>query len=111
VAATNAFSQKPHPLFHRDQDDIHFTLQLSLRESLCGWKRSVSTIDSKTIVIEKSNPTSPGSKDIYPGLGMPNSRKSGERGDFIVTYTVKYPASLTRQQKAKIEELFKPDLI
>ena len=62
-------------------------------------------------MIEKSNPTSPGSKDIYRGLGMPNSRKPGERGDFIVTYAVKYPASLTRLQTATIEELFKPDLI
>ena len=73
-------SQKIHPLFTRDGDDIHQTVELSLHESLCGWKRTVSIIDRKQINIEKQGPTQPGSREIYPDLGMPYLRLRNQEG-------------------------------
>jgi DnaJ family protein B protein 4 len=32
-------------------------IELSLKEALTGWKRTVTTIDGKNLVIEKGGPT------------------------------------------------------
>jgi DnaJ family protein B protein 4 len=69
---------------------------------LCGWERTISTIDSKKIKIDKLGPTQPGSSDTYPDLGMPLSKMPGRRSRFIVTYQVKYPTTLSLSQKEKI---------
>ncbi|KAI1171477.1 hypothetical protein F4777DRAFT_53676 [Nemania sp. FL0916] len=95
--------EKAHPLFVRDGDDLIHTIELDLKEALTGWKRTVTTIDEKQILIEKAGPTGPGMSDSYPGLGMPISKKPGERGNFIVKYNVKFPTSLTAQQKQQLK--------
>ncbi|RDL35352.1 uncharacterized protein BP5553_07283 [Venustampulla echinocandica] len=97
--------EKKHPLFTREGDDIHHTIDLELKEALTGWKRTVATIDGKQINIEKAGPTQPGSKDSYPSLGMPISKKPGQRGNFIVTYNVRFPTYLTSEQKRKLKEI------
>lgn len=98
-------AQKPHPLFAREGDDIVHTIDLDLKEALTGWKRQVTTIEGKNLNIDKAGPTQPGSSDTYPGLGMPISKKPGQRGNFIVRYNVKFPMTLTPTQKAKLKEI------
>ncbi|RKF53983.1 DnaJ-like protein subfamily B member 4 [Golovinomyces cichoracearum] len=97
--------EKKHSIFSRDGDDIHYTIELGLKEALTGWNRTVTTIDGKKISIEKSGPTQPDSKEEYPGLGMPLSKKPDSRGKFIITYKVKFPNSLTLEQKRKLREI------
>ncbi|CAJ2507633.1 Uu.00g088190.m01.CDS01 [Anthostomella pinea] len=97
--------EKPHPLFVRDGDDLVHTVDLDLKEALTGWKRTITTIDGKQLNIDKAGPTGPGMKDTYPGLGMPMSKKPGERGNFIVNYNVKFPTSLTTRQKQQLREI------
>jgi DnaJ family protein B protein 4 len=36
---------------------------------------------------------------------MPISKKPGERGDFVVKYNVKFPTSLTAEQKRRLAEI------
>ncbi|KAI0391273.1 hypothetical protein F5Y17DRAFT_461000 [Xylariaceae sp. FL0594] len=98
--------EKPHPLYVRDGDDLIHTIELDLKEALTGWKRTVTTIDGKQLNIEKSGPTGPGTSDAYPGLGMPISKTGGtQRGKFVVKYNVKFPTSLTPQQKQQLKEI------
>lgn len=97
--------EKPHPLFVREGDDLVHNVDLELKEALTGWKRTITTIDGKNIPVEKAGPTQPGSSDKYPGLGMPISKKPGQRGDFVIKYNVKFPTSLTQQQKQKLREI------
>ncbi|KAI0124235.1 hypothetical protein BJ170DRAFT_598555 [Xylariales sp. AK1849] len=97
--------EKPHPLFLRDGDDLVHTIELPLKEALTGWKRTIGTIDGKQLTIDKAGPTSPGSSDSYPGQGMPISKKPGERGNFIIKYSIKFPTSLTAQQKAELKKI------
>ncbi|KAI0381758.1 DnaJ-domain-containing protein [Hypomontagnella monticulosa] len=97
--------EKPHPLFVRDGDDLIHTIDLDLKEALTGWRRTVTTIDGKQLNVEKGGPTGPGTSDSYPGLGMPVSKKPGERGNFIIKYNVKFPTSLTAAQKQKLKEI------
>jgi len=97
--------EKPHPLFTRDGDDLIHTIELTLKEALTGWRRTITTIDAKQINIEKAGPTGPGSSDIYPGQGMPISKKPGERGNFIIKYNIQFPKTLTAQQKQQLKEI------
>jgi DnaJ-class molecular chaperone len=109
LSATNliSFSQKNHPYFTRDGDDLLFELELTLLESLCGWKRAVSTIDGNQIQIEKTGLTQPGSSDTFPRLGMPLANTPDQRGNFIVKYAVKYPASLSHLQRTRLRQVLK----
>ncbi|CAK7207683.1 Molecular chaperone (DnaJ super) [Sporothrix eucalyptigena] len=97
--------EKKHALFTRDGDDIIANVDLDLKEALTGWKRTVSTIDGKQINLDKSGPTQPGSSDSYPSLGMPISKQPGQRGKFIIKYNVKFPTTLTPDQKQKLREI------
>ncbi|CAK7263384.1 Molecular chaperone (DnaJ super) [Sporothrix epigloea] len=97
--------EKKHPLYTRDGDDVVVTVDLDLKEALTGWKRIVTTIDGKKINLDKSGPTQPGSSDSYPSLGMPMSKQPGQRGKFVVKYNVKFPTTLTQDQKQKLREI------
>lgn len=92
-------------LFVREGDDIIHPVDLDLKEALTGWRRTVTTIDGKQLKIDKAGPTQPGSSDTYPSLGMPISKKPGQRGNFIVKYNVKFPTVLTATQKQQLREI------
>ncbi|KAI0205061.1 hypothetical protein F4808DRAFT_272152 [Astrocystis sublimbata] len=97
--------EKPHPLFVRDGDDVIHTIDLDLKEALTGWKRTVTTIDGKSISIDKGGPPPGSMSESYPNLGMPISKKVGERGRFIIKYNVKFPTTLTPEQKQQLREI------
>ncbi|KAF2086882.1 DnaJ-domain-containing protein [Saccharata proteae CBS 121410] len=97
--------EKEHPLFKRDGDDIRHTVEIDLKEALTGWRRTVSTIDGKQVSVGSSGPTPPTYEDRYPNLGMPKSKKPGERGDFVVGVRIKFPTSLTNDQKEKLKQI------
>ncbi|GAB7360090.1 hypothetical protein MBLNU230_g7854t1 [Neophaeotheca triangularis] len=97
--------EKPHPLFSREGDDIKHTVEVDLKEALTGWQRTVSTIDGKQVNVSASGPTQPTFTERYPGLGMPKPKTPTQRGDFIVAVKIKYPTSLTAEQKTKIREI------
>lgn len=97
--------EKEHPLFKREDNDIVHTVTLELKEALTGWKRTVTTIDGRQLNLDKGGPTQPGSEERYPGLGMPISKKPGQRGDFVVRYKINFPSSLTATQKQKLKEI------
>ncbi len=81
------------------------TIDLGLRESLCGWTRLITTIDGEQINIEKTGPTPPGSSDRYRDLGMPLSKHPDRRGCMVVEYKVNYPLSFTREQKDQLNNI------
>ncbi|KAK8927082.1 Protein psi1 [Metarhizium anisopliae] len=97
--------EKEHVLFKREDNDLIHTVVLDLKEALTGWKRTVTTIEGKQLNLDKGGPTQPGSEDRYPGLGMPISKKPGQRGDFVIRYKVNFPSSLTAAQKQQLREI------
>ena len=96
--------EKPHPTLKRDGDDIRTTVELSLKEALTGWRRTVTTIDGRQLPVSGGGPTPPGHEERFPHLGMPLSKQPNERGDFIVEVKVNFPKVLTPAQKAKLKE-------
>lgn len=97
--------EKPHPLFIREGDDLRHVVEIDLKEALTGWKRTVSTIDGKQLTVSAGGPTQPSFEERYPQLGMPKSKTPTQRGDFIVGVKIKFPGSLTAEQKTKLKEI------
>ena len=97
--------QKDHPLFKREGDDIIHNVNIDLKEALTGWNRTIQTIDGKQVQVRSGGPTAPTWKERYPGLGMPKSKKPSERGDFVVGVNIKFPPSLTAQQKEVLRDV------
>ncbi|WPG98877.1 protein psi1 [Acrodontium crateriforme] len=97
--------EKPHPLYTRDGDDLKHVVDVDLKEALTGWQRTVATIDGKKVNVSSSGPTQPNFEERFPNLGMPKSKTPSQRGDFVVNVKIKYPTSLTAQQKQKLKEI------
>lgn len=65
----------------------------------------MTTIDGRQLNLDKAGPTQPNGEERFPGLGMPISKKPGTRGDFVVTYRITFPSTLTAIQKQKLREI------
>lgn len=98
-------SEKPHAMFTREGDDIKHIIELDLKEALTGWRRTVQTIDGKQLSVGSGGPSGPTWTERYPNLGMPKSKKPGERGDFVVGVKIKFPTSLTTKQKEDLAKI------
>ncbi|KXT01881.1 hypothetical protein AC578_2154 [Pseudocercospora eumusae] len=97
--------EKAHPLYTRDGDDIKHTIEISLKEALTGWSKTITTIDGKQLNVSHGGPTSPEWTTRYPDQGMPKSKTPSVRGDFIVGVKIKFPTSLTAEQKKQLKEI------
>ena len=97
--------QKPHAMFTREGDDIRHTIDLDLKEALTGWRRTVQTIDGKQLSVGSGGPTGPTWTERYPNLGMPKSKKPADKGDFVVGVKIKFPTTLTSQQKEALGKI------
>jgi DnaJ family protein B protein 4 len=97
--------KKSHGFTYQDGGDLHYTIDLDLKEALTGWERTITTRNWRLIKIEKEGPTQHGSKDVFPNLGMPPSRDPNTIGNFVITYEVKFPKSLTPQQREELKKI------
>jgi len=97
--------EKPHPLYKREGDDLRHDVEIDLKEALTGWKRTVKTIDGKSVNVGSAGPTGPTYTDRFPNLGMPKSKKPTERGDFVVGVKINFPTRLSVEQKSKLKEV------
>ncbi|RCH97895.1 hypothetical protein CU098_011453 [Rhizopus stolonifer] len=97
--------EKPHATYKREGDHLRMTITLSLAEALTGFKKTIKTLDERTLSVSNSKSViQPGQESRVPNEGMPNS-KTGKKGDLIITYEIRFPTSLTEQQKEGIKKL------
>ena len=97
--------EQAHPRFKRDGDNIEEEIQLTMKEALLGTTINVTAIDGEHIISEIQGPIQPDQKQVFKGRGM-FIPKTDRRGDYIITFKVVLPESLTDEQRKAIEELF-----
>ncbi|KAF4548933.1 DnaJ C terminal domain-containing protein 5 [Elsinoe fawcettii] len=95
----------PHPDFKREGDNLVRTVDIDLKESLLGWTKTVTTIDGRQLQVSAGGPTGPGYTQNFPGQGMPKPKSPEQRGDMIVGVNIKYPKTLTADQKTKLRDI------
>jgi len=94
----------PHDRFTRQGKDLHAVLELSLKEALCGGERRVTTIDDKVFKLKLEGVIAPNSRKSFKGEGMPVSKNPKERGDLIITFSVKFPDHLSAAQVSSLSK-------
>jgi molecular chaperone DnaJ len=95
-----------HPVFHRDGDDIHVTVPISISEAALGAKIEVPTIDGRAQL--KIPPgTQSGQKLRMREKGVPSATKDGVRGDEIVEVKIAVPQLRDERSRELMRELAK----
>jgi molecular chaperone DnaJ len=95
-----------HPVFHRDGDDIHVTVPISMSEAALGAKIEVPTIDGRAQL--KIPPgTQSGQKLRMREKGVPSATKDGVRGDEIVEVKIAVPQLRDERSRELMRELAK----
>ena len=95
-----------HPVFHRDGDDIHVTVPITMSEAALGAKVEVPTIDGRALLRIPPG-TQSGQKLRLREKGVPSAIKDGVRGDEIVTVTIHVPMPRDEKTKELLREIAK----
>ena len=53
--------QKDHPVYQRQDDNLIMKMQIKLVEALCGFRKTIRTLDNRTVIINSP----PGTLNIY----------------------------------------------
>jgi len=89
--------QLPHPRFTRAGDDLIVTLDITLKEALCGFSREVVTIDDRHVHIQATEVVTPGSVKVIHGEGMPKAGSAPgqpQKGNLLAKFNVSFPSHI-----------------
>jgi len=95
----------PHKRFVRKGDDLHYSLTISLLEALVGFSKKIKHLDGHTVDVIRTEVTRPGQVLSVEGEGMPVHTFPSQSGNLHIEITVKFPTSLTEEQKEGFQKL------
>lgn len=93
-----------HNTFTREGNDLHYTMTLSLKEALLGFKKTITHLDGRSIEIKRDVVTQYDYVMKVAGEGMPHHGVPSDKGTLYVRFKVNFPAKLTEQQQQKLAE-------
>ena len=96
-------NESNHNKFLRKNDELICNIEISVIESLVGFKKYIKTIDDELIEIDKDEISHPNKYYIIKNKGMP--KKQGGYGDLIVKYIIKYPEVLNEEQRNSLKKI------
>ncbi|WP_452223567.1 DnaJ C-terminal domain-containing protein [Lacinutrix chionoecetis] len=92
--------------FKRNKENLYTSVDLDVYTALLGGDIMVDTFNGKVKLTVKPE-TENGTKVKLKGKGFPKYKKEGEFGDLFITYTLKIPKNLSKEEKELIEKLKK----
>jgi molecular chaperone DnaJ len=93
-----------HDKFDLVNNDLYYTLCISVIDAIVGCEVVVDTIDKKKLTVKIPQGTNNGHKLRFRGYGMP-IYGSNNMGDMIVVVEVEMPSSLNNKEMALLEQL------
>ena len=96
---------QPHPLFHREGDDLHLTVPIAVHEAALGAKIEVPAIDGPARLRVPPG-TQSGQRFRLRQRGVPSPR-DGRRGDLVVEVRLVLPRMLDERSKELLREFGK----
>merc|ERR1712150_310574 len=91
--------QEKHDFFTRHGNDLSISQDISLREALVGFKRTIVHLDNSEVLLSAGGVTRPFQTRVIKDEGMPVHNFPSESGNLRVTYNVQFPNGLTDAQK------------
>lgn len=97
---------KEHPVFQRQDDNLIMKMKIKLVEALCGFNKTVRTLDDRTLIVHSSpgNVIRPNDLKCIYNEGMPLYKEPYEKGLLIVKFEIEFP------EKHWLPENMLPDL-
>jgi len=98
-----------HGVFERRGDDLHMNAQISLKEALLGWTKTVKHMDGRTLEIgtkSTQSVTKPFQVLRVKGEGMPLRDDPASFGDLYIKVEVIFPKQLTGSQQDIAAKIF-----
>jgi molecular chaperone DnaJ len=89
---------EPHPVFHREGDDVIVELPISFTEAALGTKKEIPSPHGGSVKLEIPEGTQPDKVLRVRGKGAPNVHGQGD-GDLLVKITLETPVRLSDKQK------------
>jgi DnaJ family protein A protein 1 len=85
-------------------------MELSLVEALCGFNRSIRTLDERDLVITAlpGQVFKQGDLKCILNKGMPQYRNPFEKGRLIIQFSVEFPRQLSQDIIPQLENLLPP---
>ncbi|KAK7095955.1 dnaJ homolog subfamily A member 1-like [Littorina saxatilis] len=102
--------EKEHPQFHRRGTDLITHKELQLVEALCGFQKTIKTLDGRSLVITclPGEVVADRAIKCVMGEGMPVYRDPFEKGRLIVQFNVKFPDKIDPAKIATLETCLPP---
>lgn len=97
--------EKKHDVFERNGNDLVKTVNITLKQALCGINVNVVTLDKRRLKIPIiENTIYPGYVHKVIGEGMPISKTGGSKfGNLLIKFNIKFPQRLNAEQKDSIQ--------
>ena len=92
--------------FIRQNMDLIYRKNLSLKESLCGFSFDIVNLEGKTFTVRNDKEhsiISPNHKMIIPNMGM--KRNGQSNGNLIIEFVVEFPLVLTDEQRSSLSKI------
>jgi DnaJ family protein A protein 1 len=85
--------EKAHKVFKRRHTDLVYTMDISLTEALCGFKKPIKTLDDRRILITSfpGEVIKDGAFRAVLGEGMPIHKDPQSKGKLIIKFNVTFP--------------------
>jgi DnaJ family protein B protein 4 len=97
--------EKPNAIFKRDGNDLIVNQKITLLEALTGRTIDLITLDGRNISVPLKGITRPSHEMVIPNEGMPISKEPGKKGNLRIKFDVKFPSSLTEEQKFDLKRV------
>ncbi|XP_063335700.1 dnaJ homolog subfamily A member 1 [Pelmatolapia mariae] len=104
--------QKDHPVFQREHNNLIMRMNIKLVEALCGFRKTIQTLDNRTLVISSQPGEVIKHNDVKCVMneGMPLYKEPYERGQLIIQFQVEFPEKnwLPEHLMFQLERLLPP---
>ena len=88
--------------FTRNKNDLHYKKTITLKEALCGFKLKIDHLNGNQLGLNVNVVVFTGAKQCFKNLGMV---REGVAGNLILEFEVKFPESLTIEQKEALNNI------
>jgi len=102
--------EKPHSVFRRAGIDLVMQMELELVESLCGFQKTVNTLDGRVLVVSTlpGEVIKPGDVKSIMNEGMPIYKNPTEKGRLVIQFSVNFPSAIAMDIVPRLETCLPP---
>merc|ERR1719411_1065388 len=102
--------EKAHDRFKRSGQDLIVKMNINLTEALTGMKKTIKTLDDRTLVIQtvRGEVIKTGDLKQIQGEGMPQYRNPFEKGRMILQFNVVFPPHLDPAVAEALAQILPP---